>query len=693
MSKLESYKNINNLNNNELNKSKSQIVLNDNKSKTEENFNYINQKNMQKDLLFFKDDILKDLRLIQKKLKEDFIIQKDEQTNTLNLYEKKIEAQAQKIDYLSNLITESMKKTNLEELLEKLSSKTEENFSKIEYKINTIQKEIRDSLYKHEKLLNETILYPGIIGYECRFSNFHSFIDYVLSNIHQILVYQELLKSYELHKIKNRIDKDLNIIRLQLKSNFKTLSEFTTEKINESEKKMKNILDDYNTNFFNIRVENNEAAKALKNQISEVANSFNKIIEIKNEIDEKYDEQDKKIENIKKDISNNDAELKDEISNVDKKFDLLTNYIDNNISGNDNIMKIGRNFGAFKGRRVQSAKEYIEGKINYNNYNNNFENDYINNKMKKYNFKAESFIKRYIKGKIGIGDMYKHPKDFVKDKKGKNRIETPKIILYKESLSENKLIKNKLNNNQKHLFSLTTVKSIKNKKKYDKINKSFKNSKSNEESLKINSNINSNLNLSDSKNNMEDNLNTNTNNIKTNSKIYNKKNSHSYENKYNNISLSNNENRKNLKIETLDLENVKSIETNNLKMVNNSSQTNKKERSIKIDSITRIPDIDINRVNYPNNEIKKRFQITKSLSDGNYNAAKNNKISFDLDFFYDKKNKKLKQRIKYNNFKSPNNYISNKQTFGNKYIRQQLAKEKTPNNIFKKPKKKLLIIQ
>ena len=655
---------------------------NQNKIKAEESYNYYNQKNIQKDLLFFKDDILKDLRIIKNKLNEELIIQKDEQTSTLKLYEKKIEAQEQKIDYLSNLITESMKKTKVEESLEKLSSKTDENFTKVENKMNSIQKEIKEGLYKHEKFFNETILYPGIIGYECRFSDFHSFIDYVLSKIHQILVYQELLKGYELHKIKGKIDKDLNIIRLQLKNNFKTLSEFTTEKINESEKKLKNLFDDYNTKFVDIRVENNESATVLKNQIDDVANSFGKIIEIKNEIDEKYQEQVKKIDNLKIDISNNETQLKDqknEINNIDKKFTLLTTYIDKKITQNNNNIKISNNNEIFKGRRVHSAKEYIEKMTNYNNFTNE------HNKAKRINFKAESFIKRYIKGKIGIGDMYKHPKDFMNDKKEENRIKTPTIKL-KESLSEKNLIKSKLNTNQQ-FFSLTTVKSIKNSKisnKSDKINKS------NEESLKVNSNIFSNSNLSEYKKNIMDNYNTKINNVLQNSKIENKENDKSYEvNKNNNLSLNNNKSRKSLKIEIF--ENNKNIKNNNVKMRNNSSQTTKTLKLNKIDSVTRIADIDINRVNYPDNETKKEILMTKSLSDGNFNIAKNNKI--DLDDFFEKKNKKFKQRIKYNNYKSPKNYVSNRQTFENKFIRQQFAKEKLPNYLLHKPKKKLLIIQ
>ena len=680
-------------NNNELNKKG--ISKNNKKLKDEKN-NIIYQKNIHQDLLYFKNDILKDFREIQKKLNEELAFQKDEQTYKLNLCEKKIEQQTEKINYLSNLITESMKKTKVEELLEKFSTKTEQDFSKVDYKINSIQKEIREGLYKHEKFFNETVLYPGIIGYECRFSNFHSFVDYVLSNIHQLKVYQELLKSYELHKIKGKIDKDLNVFQLQLKNNFKTLSEFATEKVNQSVKKFKDLLDEYNSKFVDIRVENNNSAKELKNHIDDVANSFGQIIQIKNEINERYDEQDKKIEVLKEDINNNENKINEqnnEINNFDKKIDLLTTYIDKNLQiymsnpNNNNDIELSRNHRIINGRRIHSAKEYIEGVFNGNISDNIDDKNKKNKKYKKNIFKAESFVKRYIKGKIGIREMYIHPIN--------NQIEHPIIKLYKGSLSEGK-ITNKNNNNNKKFFNLTTVKTIKTPKNH------YQN-KNNEESIKINSN--SNISLSRN-NNIKDIYKINEYN---NYKIYQsekrtnqsgKNKNKSYEiKKHNNLSFSKSDTIKNLdNVESINLDKFKNVNIDsynkkkNIQMINNWSQT-QRPRQLKIDSIARIPDIEINRITLPDNRTKKKLIITKSLSDGNYNYTKQNNIFFNI---FEEKNKRRKQKIKYNNFnnyKFQSNYSRSRKTFNNKYIRQQLAKEKIPQFLLKKPKKQLLIIQ
>jgi hypothetical protein len=366
--------------------------------------------------------------------------------------------------------------------------------------MNLIQKEIRDGLYKFNKLFNETVLYPGIIGYECRFSNFHSFVDYVLSSIHQFIVFQELIKSYELHKMKNKIEKDIKIVLLQLKNNFQNSSKFTIEKINESETKMINIINEYNTKFIDVRFENNKSATELKNRIDDVANSLNKIMEIKNEIDTKYEVQDKKIEDLKINIISIDNKLEErntEFTKIEKRFELLTTYIDKYVIQNEidisNYDK-SRNNIMYKGRSVHTSKEYINEFINAidleRHSNNNKKNQNLK-KNKKYFFKGVGFIKRYITGKIGLEDMYVHPKELEHDKNKEKKL-SPKIGLYKSPLSSEKKSSEKKEKNDPQFFSLTTVKSIKNKDK-DKENQNINGEE--------NRNINSNISLSLSRNN------------------------------------------------------------------------------------------------------------------------------------------------------------------------------------------------
>ena len=124
----------------------------------------------------------------------------------------------------------------------------------------------------------------------------HDFIDYVLDSIKQLEIYQDILKTYEIHKIKNNLEKELKTLQLQIDNNFNSLTKFTTEKINENEQKILNVLKNYNTQFVDVRIENNQHANDLQKKMNEVSHNFEQILTIKKDINSKIKN---KIKNLK----------------------------------------------------------------------------------------------------------------------------------------------------------------------------------------------------------------------------------------------------------------------------------------------------------------------------------------------------------------------------------------------------------
>ena len=584
-------------------------------------FNLNNNYDIQKELLFFKNEILKDMRNLESKQTEKLIDYREKQIKLLNSYEVKISEQNEKITYLSNMITDYFRKDKFEIYFEEFTKKQEKNFAEMASKIYSLQDNIKDVLYKQEKFFNENVLYPGIIGYQCKFKDFHAFVDFVLESIHRIESYQEILKSYELHKIKKSIETDLNLIQSQIKTNFDVLSKFTTEKVKENEEKILKVLDDYNTQFVDVRIENNTSANNLKKKMEEVAQNYEQIIKIRKEMNMKNEEQDKKLEDIIHNIADNEnkiIEQNKEINNVDKKFNLLTTFIDNQNEENDNLFN-SFNSGKFSNnkfvnsRRIQSAKDFIDRQLkliareeekygkeennkilyntnitygynnkfvsNKNNYNNIKKNNFrtINNSIpqrksfvfnKKLVIKGDSFIKRYITGKIGIDEMYNHPKN-QKDKNKANRFQN-------ETSPSRKIQNFSPIEDKSKIFNLTKLRSNEDKK----------------------------------------------------------------EKKYN------------------DFLNYKKNKPKNLNINNNNFQNN-------------------------------RF-ITKSLSDGNYNYPNTRLMNHEN--FMEEINNILTRRHRNIQIISPINDNYQKTSY-NRFIQQQLIKDKKLNNVLPKKRKKLLIIQ
>ena len=249
--------------------------------------------------------------------------------------------------------------------------------------------------------------------------------------------------------------------------------------------------------------------------MDEVAHNFDQIIKIRKEMNQKNEEQDQKLESIIQNIADNEdriIEQNKEINNVDKKFNLLTTYIDNQNEDNYNNQYNNvnsRNFVSnkyFIPKRIKSARDFINRQmkiiteeeeqymnneynqsfnrtgindgysynnnkfINYNNYNKNLRT--TNNNIyprksfvtnKKVVVRGDSFIKRYISGKIGVKEMFNYPRELNKEKnklkyntspikKGKNfspiedksKIFNLTKLQYKENKKDNNSKKNKL---------------------------------------------------------------------------------------------------------------------------------------------------------------------------------------------------------------------------------------------------------
>ena len=147
-----------------------------NKDNNINHIEFLQNPTFQKELIFFKNEILKDMRNLEAKQAEKLLNFKEEQTKLTNLYEKKFLSQNEKINYLSNLIVDYFRKEKFEKYYEEFKKGIEKNFAEMTTKIYTLEGEIKDVLYKQENFFNENVLYPGVIGYQCKFKDLHDFV-------------------------------------------------------------------------------------------------------------------------------------------------------------------------------------------------------------------------------------------------------------------------------------------------------------------------------------------------------------------------------------------------------------------------------------------------------------------------------------------------------------------------------------
>ena len=155
-----------------INQITSSIIINDT------NNNNLNQ--FKSELLYFKDELLKDFKIIESNIEDKYTYTINELKQKLNLYENNFSIINQKFIDLTNLLS---KNNEIKENIDKLNQfkeKIKEKMLNHEIKSNLIDNELHNSIIKYDKWLSDSIIYPGIIGKSCKYKNFHELIDYFL---------------------------------------------------------------------------------------------------------------------------------------------------------------------------------------------------------------------------------------------------------------------------------------------------------------------------------------------------------------------------------------------------------------------------------------------------------------------------------------------------------------------------------
>ena len=175
---------------------------------------------------------------------------------------------------LSNTISND---NTIKDNINKLNEFKEKKILEDEIQLNQTHNELHKAITKYDKLLSDSVLYPGIIGNLCKFKNFHEFINYTLQQISQLNIFKEKslfdLKAYKV-KLENLIEsfksKSENIIL--------TLTQFTIKNVSYCESR-KNELNIYDDKLQDIRLENNKYIIELQKKFNSLIIDWEKVLE------------------------------------------------------------------------------------------------------------------------------------------------------------------------------------------------------------------------------------------------------------------------------------------------------------------------------------------------------------------------------------------------------------------------------
>ena len=274
---------------------------------------------IKKDILYFKEEVLQDIKQFEKN-----IIKKNKEANDfindkIFAYDIKINLLKENINSLSDKIIEEItykeKLTDLIQTKQVLLDTTDTN----RIKISLLEKETRDNINRINDLLKQSIIYPGIIGNKCRYSTFHEFIDFLLSesNANSTFRHKNIM---DISSFKIKIDKNVQTLSFKIDTNLTNSYSYTDRKVKEAQDKFEDMIRKYKKNLDDLRIENSDYVIQLEKDTKDLRNELSNIKRMKNEI---YNRVDNQVMEMKTDNKN----ISDELKENKKGFDLIKNDI------------------------------------------------------------------------------------------------------------------------------------------------------------------------------------------------------------------------------------------------------------------------------------------------------------------------------------------------------------------------------
>jgi hypothetical protein len=288
-----------------------------------------------KEIWFFKNEILKDLKLLEKNLTDKFnganLNLKDEVKN-LN---ENINSLEVKLKELSTKITEDNAMKEKINNLDSIKTKILDNILVNDVKVNTLEREIHESIVDVNNTLRETVIYSGVIGPSCKFKTFHDFIDFVINEINVLGTFKDK-NMMDLSSFKKKIESSVQGFKMQIDSFGRSSTQYTTDSFNKIDKEI-------NTLFHKCD---------------------DKIEDLNYNFDEGLRKTDKKIDDTENKLIKEINEIKDRLTTLEKS---LKTHIKHYLSFKEDMNKLNENMI----KRTFNRNSVITNNIESNNANNN----------------------------------------------------------------------------------------------------------------------------------------------------------------------------------------------------------------------------------------------------------------------------------------------------------------------------------
>ena len=183
-----------------------------------------NENKPRNDFLFFHNEILGDMKKLETK-----IFEKMSQTTSFiesqtKKYENKIKDLSNRFAFLAEQVEQHNEIRKLEDSMKQTKLKLEELMTKIDVKLNILDKDFNNACFKYDKIVSNNLIVPGLIGSSCPYDSLKPFLEYTNLKLSELIK----AKDKQLIDSKKYKEKMENIIA-QNKTQFETAQNKMTD--------------------------------------------------------------------------------------------------------------------------------------------------------------------------------------------------------------------------------------------------------------------------------------------------------------------------------------------------------------------------------------------------------------------------------------------------------------------------------
>ena len=323
------------------------------KSQGRESVFDVNRIKFQNEMIHMKEDILRDIKTFERNFSEKFSSSNKVVGERLENFEQRLEGYNQRIFKISQSVVEDRVLKEKINLINQQSLEYKDQIMTLKTRLENLESEYNSKIESINNILNDSVIYPGIIGTKCKFGTFHEFMDYVLSQLAKFYMASQK-NSTEIGIIKNRLDTNIKSVRGQIEGVNKTSINFTKKYVNDSENRLRDLIHGFEVDINLIKENNEKRLKELESSINDKTNEIKKELdEEKNINKENNDKNELAINNNEKEINElkeNYNKLNNDVIDISKRIifpeqqsnkdDIKDNNKIDNINNDNNIDKL-----------------------------------------------------------------------------------------------------------------------------------------------------------------------------------------------------------------------------------------------------------------------------------------------------------------------------------------------------------------